>query len=713
MKHLLLLLLFTVSLNAALKDVPFPQDRAVKFTATAELNAATYERLEIEREGIVYVRTDRGVARVFGEKLALDRSFRPLSGLKAKDIALGKGQLYYLYDDKFLSNGDTGRPIGHLPANQFTSLAIADNGAVLLAGANNLALFINGKSQPLPWPTGTSANSLYSHGNDFYAIFGNDIYRMRGQNVEKFHSGSGLTTLAFREKEIVVGTTNGIYGLSLRDGKETFARITRLPVLHITCLAVTEKDIWAGTPQGAFRRKADGTIDYYASGRWLLDDAVKDLQLDAAGNAYVLTKTGLTKIEFTPMTLAEKAAYYDAKIRNRHVRFGFTAELMLKTPGDVSTAEMIDTDNDGTWSNYYMASQGFRFGATGDEQARHNAWQTFAAMERLEEINPLEGFPSRTFERRGFKFSDVDRWHPTEDGDWDWKAHTSSDEIAAHTFGCAVMYETVAKTKEEKARVATFFDKVATHIIRNNYYLIDMDGKPTLWARWNPEYVNNYPPTVVDRRLNSSEIIATLQLAYHMTQKPIYKEKAFELMNQHGYLANIQSSTTNVAFTKDALFQGINMGDEWNHSDDLLGFITYWVLHRYAFNGELKAKYAAAVRDHWLIEKHEQNPIWNFVYAACGGKDADLEGAAWTLRQFPLDLITWSIKNSHRQDITKLEPNFRGEEVRELLPHDERQITRWNTQPFILDGGNNGNLEFCGDEYLLPYWMGRYLKLIK
>jgi hypothetical protein len=39
--------------------------------------------------------------------------------------------------------------------------------------------------------------------------------------------------------------------------------------------------------------------------------------------------------------------------------------LRLKVPGDIATAEMIDTDNDGTWSNYYMASQAFRFGATG------------------------------------------------------------------------------------------------------------------------------------------------------------------------------------------------------------------------------------------------------------------------------------------------------------------------------------------------------------
>ena len=62
-----------------------------------------------------------------------------------------------------------------------------------------------------------------------------------------------------------------------------------------------------------------------------------------------------------------------------------------------------------------------------------------------------------------------------------------------------------------------------THIIENDYYFIDLDGKPTLWGRWNPEYVNWYPLHVSDRKLNSAHLIAGLQLAYHLTGKEIYK----------------------------------------------------------------------------------------------------------------------------------------------------------------------------------------------
>jgi len=83
------------------------------------------------------------------------------------------------------------------------------------------------------------------------------------------------------------------------------------------------------------------------------------------------------------------------------------------------------------------------------------------------------------------------------------------------------------------------------------------------------------------------------------------------------------------------------------------------------------------------------------------------------LRYFPLDMVDWTVRNSHRQDLTKLEKNFRRQQTRELLPPDERRMTRWNGQPFILDGGSGGQIEFGGDEFLLPYWMGRYLKIIE
>jgi hypothetical protein len=700
--------------TAAVRDTPFRQDVSIRFTLAPELAGASLQKLALNRDGIVYVLADRGVARLFDQTLALDKSFRPLTGLRALDLALSRGELFYLYPDRFLANGWAGTVLQHLPSEVFDRFAVADDGSVLLAGATNLALFAKEKLCSVQGPRREGRVSrLLASENHFFVLAPDGIHRLNGTQLRPFHSVADATALAFRGHELFVGTRQGFFALDRETGGETRPLQTRLPVLDITCLAPAADGLWVGTTRGAYHWHTNGSFRYYASQRWLADDAVIDLQPDGRGDVYVLTRSGLNKIEFRSMTLADKAAHYERKIRQRHIRFGFCAELRLLRAGDITSAEMIDTDNDGTWSNYYMASQAFHFGATGDRQAWSNAWETFAAMERLEQINGLAGFPSRTFERKGFKYSDPDRWRSTADGDWEWKATTSSDEIAAHTFGCAVLWECVARTSAEKQRIASFYDKVMSHIVRNNYYLIDWDGKPTLWGRWNPEYVNWYPHSIGDRRLNSAEIIAGLQLAYRMTRKDLYRARAFELLHQHGYLDNITSSLRLIAPTPGYVHQDNDMGNEWNHSDDLLAFVTYWTLHRYAFDGRLRAKYGEAIKDHVEIEKQERCPLWSFVYASTGAKDFDLEGALWTLRGFPLDLISWTVQNSHRKDVTRLPPNFRHQRMAELLPPGERRISRWNGHPFVLDGGNGGRTEFAGDEFLLPYWMARYLKVIR
>ncbi len=136
-------------------------------------------------------------------------------------------------------------------------------------------------------------------------------------------------------------------------------------------------------------------------------------------------------------------------------------------------------------------------------------------------------------------------------------------------------------------------------------------------------------------------------------------------------------------------------------------------MYRYAFNDTLKTKYKEAIIDHWQAERPEKEGLWNLFTAITGTDNFDLDEAAWYLREYPLDLITWEIKNSHRNDIEKLNPNFRQQFTKEVLPPDELRISRHNANRFTLDGGNSGTSEYsAGDIWLLPYWLGRYLGVI-
>jgi hypothetical protein len=250
------------------------------------------------------------------------------------------------------------------------------------------------------------------------------------------------------------------------------------------------------------------------------------------------------------------------------------------------------------------------------------------------------------------------------------------------------------------------------YIVDNDMYIIDVDGEPTLWGKWNPDYVNGFPTNVGDRRLYSSNIIAFLQTAYKFTGKEKYKDKAYELMEKNGYLENLMRPISEIG-PSDADEWSKQLSHEWNHSDDEMYFLAYYGLYPYAFTPELKEQYKASIKDHWTVERPEKNALWNFIYAMTGEQDFDLEESVWFLKNYPLDLRNWSVKNSQRKDIELMPENFRKQTTKELLPLGELPLYRHNGNIFNLDReGNGDSLISAGDVWLLPYWMGRYIGVI-
>ncbi len=92
-----------------------------------------------------------------------------------------------------------------------------------------------------------------------------------------------------------------------------------------------------------------------------------------------------------------------------------------------------------------------------------------------------------------------------------------------------------------------------------------------------------------------------------------------------------------------------------------------------------------------------------------------------TLYGFPLDRLNWSHRNSHRLDVVELarirsrdiesaDPRrHRGHRVNgKVLPVENRHFGHWNTDPWQLDYGGNGNELAAGTVFLLPYYMGLY-----
>jgi hypothetical protein len=476
------------------------------------------------------------------------------------------------------------------------------------------------------------------------------------------------------------------------------------PVTGFTVVAIESPQVtWVGTRQGAIRvtRDNDG-VEYFAGLRWLPDDHVTGIGFDAT-STWIETAKGFARIEYRNMALAAKSRLFVERVQARHNRWGLTADSHLATPGDLSTSQPASTDNDGLWTAMYVAAECFRYAVTGAQDAREHARQGMQAIMRLEAITGIPGFPARSFVKVGADAQPRDgEWHDTRDKLWRWKGDTSSDEIVGHYFVYPIYYDLVAGDAEKPALRAAI-ERITTHIVDNDFQLIDVDGKRTRWGWWGPDAIWDDPD---ETGLRALHILSHLRVALHMTTDQRLRAKfqaAYDdLVTRHRY----HLLTRN---------QKVMVPGHINHSDDELAFLSFYPLLRYETDPKLLEVYKDALERSWQIERPERNPLWNSIYAAGTGAAAfDREESLRTLREIPMDQIKWTVTNSRRLDVPvdPMGDRFKRRQALVVLPYDELPMSKWNGNPYNLDGGSEGRSEDDGAYFLLPYWMGRYHRLI-
>src|SRR5207248_1364691 len=160
--------------------------------------------------------------------------------------------------------------------------------------------------------------------------------------------------------------------------------------------------VWLGGDQGAarFDSKAQSRWDrwqYFHGRRWLLDNQVRNITVqegEKSRKVWVRTATGVSLIDWRPMTLEEKARYFDERIEQRHVRQGLIAGSHFRLAGDPSTNQKASSDNDGLWTAIYLGAQAYQYAVTGNAEARARAHRSLGALMRLEEITGTPGLPA-------------------------------------------------------------------------------------------------------------------------------------------------------------------------------------------------------------------------------------------------------------------------------------------------------------------------------
>src|SRR6476659_3265670 len=117
-------------------DTSFKQAVSVKYNLPQSLQGSVLKKVVVDYNDIIYVLTDRGLYRVNDKDLVRDIRYTPLAQKIPVDVATreGTGHLYYLYEDKVLTNGYAGVFYSVLPKQKYAMMAVAEDGSVLLAG---------------------------------------------------------------------------------------------------------------------------------------------------------------------------------------------------------------------------------------------------------------------------------------------------------------------------------------------------------------------------------------------------------------------------------------------------------------------------------------------------------------------------------------------------------------------------------------------------
>jgi hypothetical protein len=118
--------------------------------------------------------------------------------------------------------------------------------------------------------------------------------------------------------------------------------------------------------------------------------------------------------------------------------------------------------------------------------------------------------------------------------------------------------------------------------------------------------------------------------------------------------------------------------------------------------------------DDWFEKrKGDHNPLINFIYCYSRNKKVELQNSVDFLVDTPLDLIDWPIDHSKREDVRIVrEPVLEDEQVNILQPPSLRMTVRWDKNPWTAKGGDPSR-EREPVFWQLPYWMGRYLGMIR
>ena len=443
----------------------------------------------------------------------------------------------------------------------------------------------------------------------------------------------------------------------------------------------------------------------------------------------------------TRMKLHEKARRFDELAETLHIRAGQNLLWSVFMTEDLASFERVDmSDNVGSWTAIYSASQAFRYAVTKDNKALLNLKRVMKGQLDMMRITGVRGLFTRVIvdpSLEGFPSAQqLDSWYPDCDlskrhckrfvevkegeykGKW-FKTDVSKDEYPAHMFSMAVAWELVDDA-EVRGMVQEIVCAVGDHLITNGLRIRDIDGEVTTYGKVFATALDDFPG-----------FNAALALSWMKLAGVVCKEKYEDFYRKCLLQLDVEDPCIEGEAPRSYLeylpLAGLDLDCKTNWNNHNMLELAYYSLIRMEQDPVLRQIYWDAYKRYvWDADdprpmRIQKNTLFTFFYLANmpEGEEFPKEEAReaiCTMKRFPEE------KSHHAVDtLSKYKTvctDRSGEpmaSVQDFIPIDEDSMDNyyWNRNPWKLkkEEENRRIVEFPED-YLVAYWMGRYFGFI-
>jgi hypothetical protein len=339
-----------------------------------------------------------------------------------------------------------------------------------------------------------------------------------------------------------------------------------------------------------------------------------------------------------------------------------------------------------TWTGHYLAAAAFESAVTGSPHAFDAANLALDGLTRLTDVTGRNllarcAIPADSPYLAAITSEEKSNgaYRSTLDGrEWVWIGRTSRDQYTGVFFGLATAYDLISDPAL-RARIGTLATRLLDALLAASWNVVMPDSSISTTFLLRPD--QQLTLLQIGRRVNPSRFAA-----------------------EYSRLAATLAATVPVPLLVDSA------DERSSYFKFNLDFISLYSLIRLETSSAYRLIYEAAFRTIRSTTDDHHNPHFNMIDRALHGPDsareaetrADLD--AWLTRPRLDFFVDWRGKVTPCSDDQACDP----------IPVAQRPPADflWQSSPFLLYGGQKGDIESAGIDYLLPYWMARYYGVI-